>query len=73
MIYTPVSTRYPELQMLEKAHQRTAESIAQAADEVYRERGYATGYRTRRIGDSVAMTATGTEYITEYPCKILNH
>jgi Xaa-Pro aminopeptidase len=90
----------------------TAESIAQAADEVYRERGYATGYRTGRsigmaylespelkhgdktvlqagmtfavdggisvdgrlggrIGDSVAVTETGTEYITEYPRKIL--
>jgi len=90
----------------------TAESIAAAADEVYRERGYATGYRTGRsigmaylespelkhgdktllqagmtfavdggisvdgrlggrIGDSVVVTATGTEYITEYPRKIL--
>jgi Xaa-Pro aminopeptidase len=90
----------------------TAESIAQAADEVYRERGYATGYRTGRsigmaylespelkhgdktvlqagmtfavdggisvdgrlggrIGDSVVVTDTGTEYITEYPRKIL--
>ena len=90
----------------------TAESIAQAADEVYRERGYATGYRTGRsigmaylespelkhgdktvlqagmtfavdggisvdgrlggrIGDSVVVTDTGTEYITDYPRKIL--
>jgi Xaa-Pro aminopeptidase len=90
----------------------TAESIAQAADEVYRERGYATGYRTGRsigmaylespelkhgdktvlqagmtfavdggisvdgrlggrIGDSVAVTETGIEYITEYPREIL--
>ncbi len=90
----------------------TAESVAEAADEVYRERGYATGYRTGRsigmaylespelkhgdktvlqagmtfavdggisvdgrlggrIGDSVAVTASGTEYITEYPRKIL--
>jgi Xaa-Pro aminopeptidase len=90
----------------------TAESIAQAADEVYRERGYETGYRTGRsigmaylespelkhgdktvlqagmtfavdggisvdgrlggrIGDSIVVTATGCEYITEYPRKIL--
>ncbi|MCP4877710.1 MAG: aminopeptidase P family protein [Gammaproteobacteria bacterium] len=90
----------------------TAESIAQAADAVYRERGYATGYRTGRsigmaylespelkhgdktvlqagmtfavdggisvdgrfggrIGDSVAVTETGYQYITEYPRKIL--
>ncbi|MCP4984357.1 MAG: aminopeptidase P family protein [Gammaproteobacteria bacterium] len=90
----------------------TAESIAQAADEVYHERGYATGYRTGRsigmaylespelkhgdktvlqagmtfavdggisvdgrfggrIGDSVAVTETGYQYITEYPRKIL--
>ena len=90
----------------------TAESIAQAADEVYRERGYATGYRTGRsigmaylespelkhgdktilqagmtfavdggisvdgrlggrIGDSVVVTESGTDYITEYPRKIL--
>jgi Xaa-Pro aminopeptidase len=90
----------------------TAESIAQTADEVYRERGYATGYRTGRsigmaylespelkhgdktvlqagmtfavdggisvdgrlggrIGDSVVVTDTGTEYITEYPRGIL--
>lgn len=90
----------------------TAESIAQAADEVYRERGYETGYRTGRsigmaylespelkhgdktvlqagmtfavdggisvdgrlggrIGDSIAVTATGSEYITNYPREIL--
>jgi Xaa-Pro aminopeptidase len=90
----------------------TAESVAEAADEVYRERGYETGYRTGRsigmaylespelkhgdktllqegmtfavdggisvdgrlggrIGDSVAVTESGTEYITEYPRKIL--
>ncbi|NCF38340.1 MAG: M24 family metallopeptidase [Gammaproteobacteria bacterium] len=90
----------------------TAESVAEAADEVYRERGYATGYRTGRsigmaylespelkhgdktvlqagmtfavdggisvdgrfggrIGDSIAVTASGSEYITEYPRKIL--
>ncbi|MDH3759866.1 MAG: Xaa-Pro peptidase family protein [Gammaproteobacteria bacterium] len=90
----------------------TAESVAEAADEVYRERGYETGYRTGRsigmaylespelkhgdktilqagmtfavdggisvdgrlggrIGDSIAVTATGSEYITEYPRKIL--
>ena len=90
----------------------TAESIAQAANEVYAERGYQTGYRTGRsigmaylespelkegdktilqpgmtfavdggisvdgefggrIGDSVAVTDTGYEYITEYPRKIL--
>jgi Xaa-Pro dipeptidase len=90
----------------------TAESIAQAADEVYRERGYATGYRTGRsigmaylespelkhgdktvlqagmtfavdggisvdgrlggrIGDSVVVTESGIEYITEYPREIL--
>lgn len=90
----------------------TAESIAAAADEVYRERGYETGYRTGRsigmaylespelkkgdktilqpgmtfavdggisvdgrlggrIGDSVVVTETGTDYITEYPRKIL--
>jgi Xaa-Pro aminopeptidase len=90
----------------------TAESVAEAANEVYRERGYETGYRTGRsigmaylespelkqgdktvlqagmtfavdggisvdgrlggrIGDSVAVTANGTEYITDYPRKIL--
>ncbi len=90
----------------------TAESIAQAADDVYRQRGYETGYRTGRsigmaylespelkhgdktvlqagmtfavdggisvdgklggrIGDSIVVTETGFEYITEYPRKIL--
>ena len=90
----------------------TAESVAEAANEVYRERGYETGYRTGRsigmaylespelkqgdktvlqagmtfavdggisvdgclggrIGDSIAVTTSGTEYITEYPRKII--
>ncbi len=90
----------------------TAESVAEAANEVYRERGYETGYRTGRsigmayletpelkrgdktilregmtfavdggisvdgrlggrIGDSIAVTASGTEYITEYPREII--
>ncbi len=90
----------------------TAESVAEAANEVYRERGYETGYRTGRsigmaylespelkqgdktvlhegmtfavdggisvdgslggrIGDSIAVTASGTEYITEYPRRII--
>ncbi len=90
----------------------TAESIAQAANEVYAERGYETGYRTGRsigmaylespelkegdktilqpgmtfavdggisvdgelggrIGDSIVVTETGYDYITEYPRKIL--
>ena len=90
----------------------TAESVAEAANEVYRERGYETGYRTGRsigmaylespelkqgdktvlqpgmtfavdggisvdgrlggrIGDSVAITADGHEYITQYPRKII--
>ena len=90
----------------------TAESVAEAANEVYRERGFETGYRTGRsigmaylespelkqgdktvlqagmtfavdggisvdgrlggrIGDSVAVTADGYEYITQYPRKII--
>ena len=90
----------------------TAESVAEAANDVYRQRGYETGYRTGRsigmaylespelkqgdktvlqegmtfavdggisvdgrlggrIGDSVAVTANGIEYITEYPRKII--
>lgn len=90
----------------------TAEFIAQAANEVYAERGYETGYRTGRsigmaylespelkegdktilqpgmtfavdggisvdgelggrIGDSIVVTETGCDYITEYPREIL--
>ncbi|MFT5112325.1 MAG: Xaa-Pro dipeptidase [Parasphingorhabdus sp.] len=90
----------------------TAESIAQAANEIYRQQGYETGYRTGRsigmaylespelkegdktilqagmtfavdggisvdgrlggrIGDSLVVTETGVEYLTEYPRKIL--
>ena len=89
-----------------------AEDVAAAANDVYRERGYQTGYRTGRsigvayleapelkegdrtvlkpgmtfavdggisvdgvtagrIGDSVVVTETGYDYITEYPRQIL--
>lgn len=90
----------------------TAESIAEAADEVYRAGGYVTGYRTGRsigmaylespelkpgdktilqpgmtfavdggisvdgklggrIGDSIVVTDTGYEYLTDYPRELL--
>jgi Xaa-Pro aminopeptidase len=90
----------------------TAEAIAEAANVVYRERGYETGYRTGRsigmsyleapelkagdrtvlrpgmtfavdggisvdgrlggrIGDSIVVTETGADYLTDYPREIL--
>jgi len=90
----------------------TAQSVAEAADEVYRAHGYQTGYRTGRsigmsyleapelksgdltvlrpgmtfavdggisldgqcggrIGDSVVVTDTGCEYLTDYPRELL--
>lgn len=90
----------------------TAESVADAANEIYDARGYAPGYRTGRsigmsyleapelkmgdktilrpgmtfavdggisvdgeyggrIGDSVVVTKTGCDYLTDYPRKIL--
>lgn len=89
-----------------------AETVAAAANEIYRERGFETGYRTGRsigvayleapelkegdrtvlqpgmtfavdggiaidgvtagrIGDSIVVTETGADYLTEYPREIL--
>lgn len=89
-----------------------AEDVATAANEIYKERGYETGYRTGRsigvaylespelkvgdktilepgmtfavdggisvdgvtagrIGDSIVVTETGSEYITHYPRELL--
>lgn len=89
-----------------------AETVAAAANEIYRERGFETGYRTGRsigvaylespelkegdktvlqpgmtfavdggiaidgvtagrIGDSIVVTETGADYITQYPREIL--
>ena len=89
-----------------------AEEVAQAANEVYRERGYETGYRTGRsigvayleapelkegdktilrpgmtfavdggislegacggrIGDSLVVTEEGSDYLTDYPRRLL--
>jgi Xaa-Pro aminopeptidase len=89
-----------------------AEDVAEAANTVYRERGFSTGYRTGRsigvayleapelkegdktvlapgmtfavdggisvdgatagrIGDSIVVTETGSDYITQYPREIL--
>ena len=90
----------------------TAQSVAEAANVVYAERGYETGYRTGRsigmsyleapelkagdktilkpgmtfavdggisidgqlggrIGDSIVVTETGCDYLTDYPRKVL--
>ncbi len=89
-----------------------AQDVAAAANEIYAERGYETGYRTGRsigvayleapelkagdetvlqagmtfavdggisrdgvtagrIGDSIVVTATGAEYLTQYPRRLL--
>lgn len=89
-----------------------AEDVASAANEIYRERGYQTGYRTGRsigvayleapelkegdktvlqsgmtfavdggisvdgscggrIGDSIVVTETGCDYLTDYPRRLL--